>query len=91
MGLDPVRAAEFSFLLAIPAIAGAAVLQIPDLSTDLTAIGSGPLLLGFLCALASGVAAIRLLIVLLQRRGFYRFAPYCWVLGLATLGWALVR
>jgi len=91
MGIDPVRAAEFSFLLAIPVIAGAAVLQIPDLSTDLTAIGSGPLLLGFLCALVSGVAAIRLLIVLLQRRAFYRFAPYSWALGLATLGWALVR
>ena len=91
MGIDPVRAAEFSFLMAIPAIAGAAVLQIPELSTDVTAIGSGPLLLGFICALVSGVAAIRLLIVLLQRRGFHRFAPYCWALGLLTIGWALVR
>ena len=33
-GGDPVRAAEFSFLMAIPTIAGAAVLQLGDLSAE---------------------------------------------------------
>jgi undecaprenyl-diphosphatase len=90
-GVDPVRAAEFSFLLAIPAIAGAAVLQVPHLSTDMASVGGGPLALGFAAALISGVAAIRFLVVLLKRGAFHRFAPSCWTLGVVTLVWALVR
>ncbi len=89
--IDPVRAAEFSFLMAIPAIAGAAVLQIPDLAEDVTAVGTGPLLLSFLTSLVFGVLAIRLLVSLLARRAFHHFAPYCWAMGIVTVGWALVR
>lgn len=90
-GVDAVRAAEFSFLMAIPAIAGAAVLQIPDLSTDLVSVGGGPLLVSFAAALISGIAAIRFLVALLERKAFHRFAPYCWVLGGVTIVWAVVR
>jgi undecaprenyl-diphosphatase len=89
--VDPVRAAEFSFLMAIPTIAGAAVLQIPDLTGGIAAIGTGPLLLSFVTALIAGVFAIRLLVAVLRRRAFHRFAPYCWSIGLVTIAWALVR
>lgn len=87
LGVDPVRAAEFSFLLAIPAIAGAAVLQIPDLATSGSAVAWGPVGVSFLVALVSGVAAIRLLVRLLARRAFHLFAPYCWLIGTAVLVW----
>lgn len=90
-GVDPVRAAEFSFLLAIPAIAGAAALQIPDLSTGLASVGGGPLAVSFAAALISGVAAIRFLVALLRRGAFHRFAPYCWALGAVTIVWAVAR
>jgi undecaprenyl-diphosphatase len=89
VGVEPVRAAEFSFLMAMPAIAGAAVLQIPELSAGTASVGAGPLALSFVAALVSGVLAIRLLVHLLARRAFHRFAPYCWLLGGATRGWAL--
>jgi undecaprenyl-diphosphatase len=89
LGLDPVRAAEFSFLLALPAIAGAALLQIPDLAGGAASVGAVPLGLAFVAALVSGVFAIRLLLRLLAGRAFHRFAPYCWVLGGLTLGFAL--
>ena len=59
MGMDPVKAGEFSFLMLIPVIAGAAVLEIPDLSANATAVGAGPLIASFLAAMISGVAAIR--------------------------------
>ena len=88
LGVDPVRAAEFSFLLAIPAIAGAAVLQIPDLGAGVQFIGAGPLVASFLTALVSGVAAIRLLISLLRSQAFHLFAPYLWTVGIATTLWA---
>ena len=85
LGVDAVRAAEFSFLLAIPVIAGAAVLQIPDLSGDMMSIVTFPLMAGFVAALVSGVLAIRVLIALLRARAFHRFAPYCWTIGVITL------
>jgi undecaprenyl-diphosphatase len=89
--VDPVRAAEFSFLMAMPAIAGAAVLQLPELRGGATAVGMGPLVASFVTALVAGVLAIRLLVRLLARRAFHRFAPYCWAIGALTVGWALLR
>ncbi len=90
LGVRPEAAAEFSFLLAVPAIAGAGLLQLPDLSSATTQVGWGPLSASFLVALLSGVFAIRFLITLLRRRAFHRFAPYCWGLGAVTVWWALV-
>jgi undecaprenyl-diphosphatase len=89
--IDPVRAAEFSFLLAVPAIAGAAVLQIPDLGVGIASVGKGPLTLSFLASLVSGVAAIQLLISLLRSRAFHVFAFCLWTLGMVTRRGALVR
>jgi undecaprenyl-diphosphatase len=89
--VDPVRAAEFSFLMAMPAIAGAAILHIPDLSRETMVVGAGPLALSFVTALVCGVLAIRLLVRLLARRAFHRFAPYCFLLGTVTIVWAVLR
>lgn len=91
LGLDPVRAAEFSFLMAVPAIAGAAALQLSSLSGNLAAVGNGPLAASFGAALVSGVLAIRLLVALLARGAFHRFAPYCWTIGVITIAWALLQ
>jgi undecaprenyl-diphosphatase len=91
LGVDPVRAAEFSFLLAIPAILGAAVLQIPDLSAGALDVGLSSLAVGFVTSLVAGILAIKVLVVLLEKRAFHRFAPYCLILGLLTLTWALAK
>ena len=88
LGVEPVRAAEFSFLLAIPAVAGAAVLQIPQLTGGIESVGAGPLAVSFLAALGAGVFAIRWLLGLLRSQAFHRFATYCWVLGAITITWS---
>src|SRR3972149_274521 len=49
----------------------------------------GVLAVAVVAALLAGVAAIKLLVRLLERGAFHRFAPYCWSLGAATLAWAL--
>jgi undecaprenyl-diphosphatase len=87
LGVDPVRAAEYSFLLSIPAIMGAAILQLPDLRTEVNTVGPGPMAVSFAAALIAGVTAIRMLVALLRRGAFHRFAPYCVVLGVLTLVW----
>lgn len=84
-GLTPQRAAEFSFLMAVPTIAGAAVLEARDAVGNAGAVGVGSLAVGFVVAFVSGIWAIRLLVALLRRGHFHVFAPYCWALGVLTL------
>jgi undecaprenyl-diphosphatase len=83
-GLDGERAAEFSFLMSLPAIAGAAVLQVSDVGSVSV---DGPLITGFLVALVAGVAAIKSLVWLVRRQGFHHFAWYVWAIGLFFLGY----
>lgn len=89
MGLTPAAAAEFSFLLAVPVIAGAAVLEGRHAVMNVAAVGLGPLVVSFILSFVSGVFAIRFLVSLLRRGRFYAFAPYCWVVGVLTLVYAL--
>ncbi|MGI9038682.1 MAG: undecaprenyl-diphosphate phosphatase [Gemmatimonadota bacterium] len=83
-GLEVEKLAEFSFLLSIPAILGASLLQLGDMR-DAAAIGAGPLAVGFVFALAAGVLAIRLFVRMLRNRTFHHFAWYCWAAGTAYL------
>jgi len=80
---EPTQAARFSFLLGIPAIAGAGLISLPDL------IGSGEfgadLIVGMLVAAASGYFAIALLLAALRRVGLTPFAIYCLTVGLLTV------
>ncbi|MGH7448171.1 MAG: undecaprenyl-diphosphate phosphatase, partial [Longimicrobiales bacterium] len=79
--IDPIAAAEFSFLMSIPAILGAAVLKIPDIGADGAGLGAMPLVIGGIAAGVSGILAIRLFVALLRRQNFYTFAYYCWAVG----------
>jgi undecaprenyl-diphosphatase len=90
LGVSPREAAAFSFLMAIPAIAGAAVLQIGDLGA-----GSGPggpaLALGAAFAAVTGVLAIRTFVSMLAKESFHLFAPYCWIVGALFLTYLGMR
>jgi undecaprenyl-diphosphatase len=83
-GVDAVRMAEFSFLLSVPAILGAGLLQLGALrATD--PAGAIPLAAGFVAALLTGILAIRLFVRMLEHRTFHWFAIYCWVVGAGYL------
>lgn len=85
-GLPAVQAARLSFLLSIPAVTGAALLEVPD-ALDAGAGGlSVPLLLGgvFVAGLV-GWGALRALVLTLSKGAFVWFALYCFVLGVAAL------
>ncbi|MEX2531461.1 MAG: undecaprenyl-diphosphate phosphatase [Gemmatimonadota bacterium] len=87
LGVSPLEAAAFSFLLSIPAIAGAAILQLPELTDGTLAIAPLPLGLAFVSAAVTGVLAIRLFVTMLRNRSFPAFAGYCWFAGLGFLTW----
>jgi undecaprenyl-diphosphatase len=88
-GLSAVRAADFSFLMAIPLIAGAGLFEARKISGGLELVGAGPLIVACLVAFLSGIWAIRLLVALLARGRFHSFAPYCFFIGAFTLVLAL--
>ena len=79
--IDPVAAAEFSFLMSIPAIIGAAILALPDLAQNGGDVGAFPLAAGFIAAGVAGVLAIRWFVALLAKQNFHVFAYYCWIAG----------
>lgn len=85
LGVAAGEAAAFSFLMAIPAIGGAALLQIPELASETLALSGTALAAGSIVAAITGVLAIKAFVVLLERKAFHRFAIYCWALGAAFL------
>jgi len=90
--VEPVQAANFSFILGLPAIAGAALLESKEIIRGAEHIGSAPVGVACATAFVSGLLAIGLLRRVLRARAFHRFAPYLWVLGVVTLVlWAVRR
>jgi len=86
LGLSGENSARFSFLLAVPAILGAVVLE----AHELAALGSHaavPLAVGFLSAAVSGYLAVLLVWRIMERGRLAVFAPYCLLVGLVVLLW----
>lgn len=82
-GLQRDLAGRFSFLLSIPAILGAVVLQ---LDMDAAArIGLAPLAAGFVVSLFVGLGALRILMGMLAKGRLFYFSPYCWLAGAVVL------
>ena len=89
-GLEGKEAAQFSFLLSLPIIAGATVLKVKDLvEAGGTAESVLPLVVGALVAYLSGILAIRWLMSIVARRRLERFSYYCWAVG--TVGFIFFR
>ena len=83
IGLDKEFAAKFSFILSIPAIFGAFVLQLKDIGTSLDA-NFLPVILGFIAAFIAGYAAIKWMLELIQKRNLDIFSYYCWIVGIVV-------
>lgn len=86
-GIEAREAAAFSFLLSVPAVGGAALLEVPGLLGEAggapAADGVSAAVLGVAAAVAcvTGVAAIRAFRAMLESGSLHRFAPYLWAAG----------
>lgn len=90
-GLTNREAARFSFLLATPAILGAAVLKLPDLFGPLGRGIQGPVLVGSVVAFVCALGAVAFLDRYFAKRSLVPFAVYCIVAGLACIAVFLSR
>lgn len=89
-GLQRQAAANFSFYIAVPAIAGAAVLHGKDLlESGGGGLAPGPTLVGVLTSFVVGVLALKLLLGLVSRGKLHWFAVYCALLGTGVIVWQL--
>lgn len=94
-GLGPKQAAEFSFVMSIPVIAGAALLEFAETGRIQAALDGaeipgfpvavGPALAAAALAGAVGYAALRTVVRVLDRGAFWMFGPYCLAAG--ALAW----
>jgi undecaprenyl-diphosphatase len=82
-GLKRETAFRFSFLLSIPAVIGALIVESEGLS--LKEIDRLNLVLGVIVSMIVGYTALKLLRRLLFRGRFHLFAYYCWFLGAAII------
>ena len=84
LGVRRTDAARFSFLLSIPAVAGATMLEIMKEGHNLTHAFSNatPVLIGTVTAMLMGIAAIYLVIETLRRGRLALFAFYCWAVAI---------
>jgi undecaprenyl-diphosphatase len=79
--------AKFSFLMVLLPIIGAGLLDILDIASGTveTGIGTGSLVIGFLAAYLSGLAACSWMIRLVKKGNLYWFAAYCVIIGIISL------
>jgi undecaprenyl-diphosphatase len=84
--IDKATAAYFSFLLSIPSIAGAVILQgkkLIDGGTEVLPLSA--LMIGTACSAVFGYIAVKWMISLLKTGSLKGFAIYVWILGLVVL------
>lgn len=94
-GMERSATATFSFLIAIPAIAGAvlidAVKMLKPGSVEASNAPWGLYAMGAVVSFFVGIAALRLLIQMLSRQKLHWFGYYCLVAGLATVAWQILE
>lgn len=82
--VSPKMAADFSFLMLLPVVIGASLIDTFEIIEHGPSVGIVPLLIGTVVAYLSGVFAIKVMLNVVQRGKLQYFAYYCFAAG--TLG-----
>lgn len=87
------HAVRFAFLISIPSVLGAFILEVPDAikaaSTE-QGVGMGVMLAGIIVAAVSGYAAIKVMIKAVTNEKLFYFSIYTWIVGLFLIGYSVV-
>ena len=85
--------AKFSFFMSVPVILGSALLSVIDVAQTGTTVDWGVILIGMAAAFVSGLAAIKLMMRLIQKANYKWFSLYLFVVAVLSfvfffcLGW----
>ena len=85
-GFDRQFAVKFSFILSIPTILAACVLEIPEvIENPIPTTDVLPYIIGTVTAAIVGFAAMKLLTYISKRSNFTAFSFYCWTVGILAV------
>ncbi len=88
-GINREEAARFSLLLSVPAILGAVLLELKDVtSLDIPVV---TIIAGTVVAFITGYVAVKVLLRVLRSGQFSRFAYYCWGVGVVAILGYIIR
>lgn len=90
-GLDRSFSVEFSFILGIPAVLGAIILEIGDVIKNPVDIDTGVIITGFITSVIFGIIAIKTVNWLVKKDKFKYFAWYTLVLGIFVVSIGIVE
>jgi undecaprenyl-diphosphatase len=86
MGIKQEEAARFSFIMVLPLIVAATLLEIKDLlATGISSDQGIILLMGLVTSFIIGYVSLKWLLQLLRNGKFHLFAWYCYAVGIAGL------
>ena len=88
-GIQKEQALKFSFLMAIPLILGAGILEFKDL--NFAEISYWALFVCFIVTFLVSLFTIKVLLKIVKSDKFYLFGIYNFVVGFLVLGWSFVR
>lgn len=84
--LKRTEVADFSFIMLLPVLAGAMLLEFLEMfKTGLDGVPVAELTFAFLASLAAGLVALKYLIQLLRQKSIHYFSWYCWLAGLTGI------
>lgn len=90
-GFDRTFAVKYSFIMSIPAILGAMILEIKDFAS--MSVSSNELLyyfVGMIVAAVVGFIAIKVVLNIVKKKKYKYFAYYCLLIGLVAIIWYIV-
>lgn len=86
-GFNRNFAVKYSFIMSIPAILGALVLELKDIGTlAVTPTEVTYYIVGMIIAAAVGYVCIKTMLVIVRKKKFTGFAIYCLLVGLVSIG-----
>ncbi len=91
LGYNKKLAVKYSFIMSIPAILGAVVVEIKDMKGE--AFGSANLpayLLGTIVAGVAGYFSIKYMLKLIRNKRYIGFAIYCVAVGAIAIGYSII-
>jgi len=91
LGIDRKTAADFSFFLAVPTLAGATVLQLAKHRHEIPPGMGSNILIGAAVSFVVAIVVVKAFVAFIQRHGFTAFGWYRIVAGAAALAWLAAR
>ena len=88
------HAVRFAFLISIPSVIGATILEVPDaiaaVSQTIGAMSVGVMAAGIIVAAVSGYAAIKMMISAVVNKKLIYFSFYTWIAGAALIVYSII-